>query len=1088
MRYVLGLDVGIASIGWAVLELDDQDAVTQLIDGGVHLFDRPENPKDGTPYAAIRRGFRSQRRRIRRRAYRLKKIRALFRQAGLPNVENVLANPHLDPWLLRLEGIDRLLSPEELAKALYHIAAHRGFQSNRKTETKDKETGKILSGIQDNLALMHEKGYRTVAEMVLKDEKFSSRKRNKEGDYSHTIPRELLLDEINLLLTNQKRLGHPWLTQPLSDPFPLPDNQGETTDFWQAYTQWFAAQRPFDNFDKLIGKCEFFKEEDRAPKASYTFERFRLWQALNHLRLLTPDGERALTDGEKRAIEQLAHMIQKVKYARIRKELGLPEEIRFKQVRVTKKAKNYLEAEKQADFISLPAYHQMKKALGADFERLMRSCPDLLDHLAECFTRNKTDQNIRKALTSQLGNCLAPELREQLLGQLDFSGFAHLSQRALKVLQPYLERGLSYMEAVMQAQADGQLPDNVRHSTRSKKLPPLLQHPDAPRNFTVVRSLTQLRKLINAVINQYGSPTRIHVELARDLSRPFSERKQLENRQKENQKEKERILNLLAELYPARSGRFSGTDILKYRLGEEQNWRCPYSGEPIEPERLLEAGAYEIDHILPFSRSWDDSYLNKVLVLTRENRNKGNQTPYEYFTSTGQWDTFSIRLQGLFKQLPTGKLERLLRKNFDESAAMEFRDRNLNDTRYIGRFLAQWLNDSLIFADDSVKQPVRTVKGPITALLRYHWGLHKNREESDRHHFLDAAVIACATPGMIQKISNWSRKKELQWIEGKLEHIDRDTGELFRFPSPFADFREQVMALFQRPDDFSRVLVSRLPRRKIQGQLLEATLYSPKYLDERKLAVRRPLSQITKESELDGLPDKDGRNAKLYAALCERIRREHQKGNKHPFSQPFFIGPQGVEVSPDHPEAREIKKIRLIQTGSGIPIHDQTAVASRGDMWRVDVFSRLNKKGKKKFYLVPIYRIDAARGILPNRAIAAHKPEDEWTEMTEDYQFEFSLYPGDLIYARKKDAEYFGYYKGTHRGTGSISITPLNPASKDNFGAQNMDEISKLMVDILGRVYPVVQERRHGIPGCTCQPAGTTEAQPEPHSDHSERR
>jgi len=1089
MRYVLGLDVGIASIGWAVMALDEEDNVNRLVDGGVHLFDRPENPKDGAPLAAQRRGFRNQRRRIRRRAYRLKKLRALFKQAGLSQPERTLSDPRLDPWRLRLDGLDRCLSPEELARALYHIATHRGFQSNRKAEEKkDKETGKALAGIQENTLLMRQKGYRTVAEMVLKDEKFAARKRNTEGDYSHTIPRQLLLEEIQLLLETQKRLGHPWLTHPLQTPFPLPAQQGETKDFQKAYTHWFATQRPFDNFEKLIGKCEFFEEEDRAAKASYTFERFRLWQALNHLRLLTPDGTRGLTDEEKRIIEKLAHQVQKVKYARIRKALNLHENIRFKQVRVTRKAKDYLEAEKQAEFISLPAYHQMKKAIGEDFERLTRACPELLDRLAECFTRNKTDQNIRQALEAQLGHCISPELREQLLEKLDFNGFAHLSYRALKVLQPYLEQGLSYMEAVQKAQADGLLPASAScNGKKAKRLPPVLQRQDAPRNFTVIRSLTRLRKLINAVINQYGSPTRIHVELARDLSRPFSDRRQMENRQQENRKEKERIRAQLEELYPARAGRFSNTDILKYRLAQEQNWRCPYSGEPIEPERLLEAGAYEIDHILPFSRSWDDSYLNKVLVLTRENRNKADKTPYEHFSTIGQWDTFRTRLHGLFKQLPAGKLERLMRKNFDDSAAMEFRERNLNDTRYIGRFLTRWLDESLEFADERTKQPVRTIKGPITALLRYHWGLHKDREESDRHHFLDAAVIASATPGIIQKISRWSRQKELQWLDGNLEHIDRATGELFRFPPPYPSFREEVMVLFQRPDDFSRVLVSRLPRRKVQGQLIEATLYSPRYHDEQRMAVRRSLSTITKESELDNLPDKEGRNAKLYAALCKRIHNERQKGNKHPFSTPFFIGPQGIVVPPDHPSARQIKKIRLPQPGSGIPIHGGTAVAARGEMWRVDVFSRPNRKGKKKFYLVPIYKIDAARGILPNRAIKANQPEEEWIEMTEEYQFEFSLYPGDLVYARKKDKEFLGYYVNTDRSTGAIRVKVTGSKTEEKFGAQNMDELSKLMVDILGRVYPVEQERRHGVPGRTCYQASPAQAGPEPHSNHAEK-
>ena len=191
MALILGLDIGIASVGWCVLD-DEKKKIAGL---GVRVFPVAENPKDGAPLALPRRLARSARRRLRRRRERLERIRSLFVGEGLAASDDAIdavfariAQEQGTPYRLRAEGLDRRLTDEEWLRVLYHIAKHRGFKSNRRSaEEKDSEAGRMLSGVRANTVRMEEKGYRTVGEMLFKDPDFETNKRNRGGDYSHTV-------------------------------------------------------------------------------------------------------------------------------------------------------------------------------------------------------------------------------------------------------------------------------------------------------------------------------------------------------------------------------------------------------------------------------------------------------------------------------------------------------------------------------------------------------------------------------------------------------------------------------------------------------------------------------------------------------------------------------------------------------------------------------------------------------------------------------------------------------------------------------------------------------------------------------------
>lgn len=241
-----------------------------------------------------------------------------------------------------------------------------------------------------------------------------------------------------------------------------------------------------------------------------------------------------------------------------------------------------------------------------------------------------------------------------------------------------------------------------------------------------------------------------------------------------------------------------GRDLALVKLYREQGGKDPYTGTGIDFRRMLEEHGYaEIDHILPVSRTCDDSQANKVLCLTKSNRDKSNRSPYEWMTSgeasAPDWGEFCGRMVRWAKmceprRYARKKLANLTCENLAERAG-NFIDRNLNDTRYMSVALAKWLRECLPFAKDG-HEHVFCVAGGATALMRSVWNIgitgpdgKKNRDD-DRHHAVDAAVIACCTPGIVKNVALVN--------EG---HARADVRQrLFRDSLPYPEFKEQVDA------------------------------------------------------------------------------------------------------------------------------------------------------------------------------------------------------------------------------------------------------------------------------------------------------
>ena len=1059
INYILGLDIGIASVGWAMVEIDEEENPIRLIDLGVRVFERAEVLKTGDSLAAARRLARSVRRLTRRRAHRLLRARRLLKREGVLQAADFDENGLIKslpntPWQLRIAALDRKLTPLEWSAVLLHLIKHRGYLSQRKNEgeTADKELGALLKGVADNAHALQTGDFRTPAELALnKFEKESGHIRNQRGDYSHTFSRKDLQAELVLLFEKQKEFGNPHISDGLKEGI-------ETL---------LMAQRPAlsgDAVQKMLGYCTFEPTEPKAAKNTYTAGRFIWLTKLNNLRILEQGSERPLTDTERATLIDMPYK-NKLTYAKARELLGLDDTAFFKGLRYGK------DNAESATLMEMKAYHAIRRALEKEGLKDKKSplslSPELQDEIGTAFSLFKTDEDI----TGRLKGCLQPEILDALLKHISFDKFVQISLKALRRIVPLMEQGKRYDEACAETYGDHY---GEKNSEEMLYLPPIPA--DEIRNPVVLRALSQARKVINAVVRRYGSPARIHIETAREVGKSFKDRKEIEKRQEENRKDREKAAAEFREYFPNFVGEPKSKDILKLRLYEQQHGKCLYSGKEINLGRLNEKGYVEIDHALPFSRTWDDSFNNKVLVLGSENQNKGNQTPYEYFNgkdNSREWQEFKARVET--SRFPRSKKQRILLQKFDEDG---FKERNLNDTRYVNRFLCQFVADHMLLTGKG-KRRVFASNGQITNLLRGFWGLRKVRAENDRHHALDAVVVACSTVAMQQKITRFVRYKEMNAFDGKT--IDKETGEVLHqkahFPQPWEFFAQEVMIrVFGKPDGKSEfeeadtpeklrtllaeklssrpeavheyvtpLFVSRAPNRKMSGQGHMETVKSAKRLDEGISVLRVPLTQL-KLKDLEKMVNRE-REPKLCEGLKARLEA-HKDDPTKAFAEPFYKYDKAGN------RTQQVKAVRVEQVQkTGVWVRNHNGIADNATMVRVDVF----EKGGK-YYLVPIYSWQVAKGILPDRAIIAFKDEEDWQLIDDSFNFKFSLHPNDLIEVITKKARIFGYFASCHRGTGNINIRIHDLDHKigkngilEGIGVKTALSFQKYQIDELGK-------------------------------------
>ena len=1007
---IFGIDAGIASIGWAVLALDDQTA--KIIACGTRMFDAPETDKERKPTNAIRRQMRGMRRVIRRRRQRMNAIRKLLVESNiLPNADKSALALNLNPWPLRQQALDRRLTNPELAAILGHIARHRGFRSNAKsdrTANAADETSKMLKAIDITRNRLGQ--YRTIGEMFATDPAFATTKRNRGGGFSHSILRDDQEAEIRTIFNAQRRLG----------------NQAATDTLEAAFIETAFSQRPLQDSDHLVGECPFIPTERRAARRAYSFELFRLLAKLNNITIETQAApDRRLSRDEIANVTNNFGAQKSITWKSLRKTLALPPTSRFAGIGPDDE-KHDIVARTGA---AAEGTYTLRQCLGdAGFQSLLAQ-PATLDHLAAILSFRADLTSITNAIASLP---IEPILIETLGNAVhdgkfnNFSRAGHISAAAARALIPHLATGLVYSEACAQAGFD--------HASR-----PAISLTDV-KNPVARKAVTEIIKQVKIMAHEFGHPDRIHLELARDIGKSAEERDEITNGINKRNKQRDKNRAELQELLQRDD--ISADDMLRYELWKEQNGRCLYTDQEISPSELLStANRVQIDHILPWSRFGDDSFNNKTLCLTSANAEKRGRTPFEWFSAEktpADWERFQACVESCKSMKNFKKRGHYLRRNAAEIEE-RFRARNLGDTRYATRLALDLLARK--FYPGAQTRHVLARPGALTAKLRQGWGLESlkksadgKRLNDDRHHALDAIVVAACTESMLNRLTRAFQDAER-----------RGLGRDFRaLEQPWDGFRTEVQ------NALATIIVSRAERHRARGKAHDATIKQVRERNGKPIVFeRKPIDKLT-NADLEKIKDPE-RNAAIIDSLRTWIEQGKPK-NALPLS----------------PKGDPIGKIRLATNDKpAVPVSGGTA--DRGDMARIDVFVKPDAKNRPRFYLVPIYPHQIATlAAPPDRAVDNGKDESVWTTIDTSFHFKFSIYGNSLLEITKPDGEVIsGYFKGLDRSVAAITLGEhQNPlAIKKGIGTRTLLSFRKFNIDRLGRITEIKQETRtwHGV-------------------------
>lgn len=785
-NYTLGIDMGTNSIGWAVVEHDDNLQPSGLIACGTRIFQEAVDAKSRVPKNQARRAARSARRLVARRKMRLNKVLNLLLNNGLlPNDtherEKLFAdNKSFDPYQLRKKALNNKLTLYEFGRVLYHFAHRRGFQSNRKASSKDD--GTVKNAISSLRTEIENSGSRTLGEYLASQP-------NKRKRYTD---RFMYQEEFELIWQEQQKHYLDLLN----------------TAFKVAIHNAIFFQRPLKIQKNLVGKCTFEPTRKRASRALPEYQRFRILQDMNNLSIKNPitRGYRPLANDERGKLLKLLEKQKTLSWDKARKALGLHEGEIF----------NLEEGKKKVLKGNSTAYtlRSVLKARWEDMppEKQNALITDMLtiDNMQGFLSRMKSHWNFD------------PDIAEEIAKTELEQGYSRLSRKAICKILPHLEQGMTYDKACLTAGYDHSNP-NPQTVTNKLGEPPYLRNP------VVQKALYETRKVVNAIIYQYGIPATVRVEMARDMKLTRNQREELQKRQKENEKANNIARDILSNEFGMQEP--SRADIQKYNMWRECKGICPYTGAVISRERLF-SPEVDVEHILPYSRSLDDSYMNKTLCMAAENRTtKHNKTPYEaYHADEVRYQTILQRT----KTLPWPKKRRFEQKEIDKD---KFVERQLNDTRYICVEVKKYLQQTGVSVEIS--------KGEATTTLRHRWNINrllsedgsseKNRADH-RHHSIDAIVIALTSRSLFQKLSRLSAQSGVALSERGF-HLD----------NPWQSFYEDIRSKIET------VTVSHAPSHKISGALHEETAYGYSSHD-RCFAYRKPLSNLT-DNEIEKIRD-----------------------------------------------------------------------------------------------------------------------------------------------------------------------------------------------------------------------------------------
>lgn len=901
---ILGLDVGTASLGWSLIEYDYAKRDGTIIATGSRVFpeglDRTKGEKSRNE---DRRAARQIRRQLERKHRRREKVKHILQNHGLLPTDDDLTQQEFwapfDPYAIRAKALKTKLTPYELGRAFYHLNQRRGYQSNRKTG--NEKDGAVAAGIGEIAEHIRTGNHSTLGEYLatikVTTENFDQNCRRR-GKYT---ARSMYLEEFKLIWRYQAQFYPDLLNEALRTKL-------HTAIFYQ---------RPLKSQRHLVGNCQFIPDRKRAAKATLIAQRIRIWGDINRMRILLPQGdEKCLSARQSEALFSALNENEKQTWSQVRKLLQRHDPDLSAETYAS--VKFNLEAVNDKQLKGNKTTAVIKKHLGKTWEQLnSRQQEDFVLDLLHIEEDKVLKRRLRKHWE------LSADDVEIAMGIKLEDGYTQLSSAAMRKLLPFMSGAhdeAPYLEYDKACKAAGWHHSQKKQGNASR-LEPVR---DSLRNPLVHRSMSEMRHVVNRLIDQHGLPDIIRVELARDLKNSPKQRADIQKKQNRLKKLNEEAADFLQQEHGMDNPKYA--DIIKYRLWKECGKVCPYTGKTINADELFgHTPQFQVEHILPYSRSRDNSFFNKTLCCIEENARKGNQTPYECYNKNKE--LYAAVLARVERHLPH-KAKRFRQTELDE----DFTARQLNDTRYIAKETKAYL--------EQLSCKVQSVKGGTTSDLRWHWGVDRlvgdpdsdQKDRSDhRHHALDAIVIALTSPKLLNE---FSRRSSMPDLNGQVKHRD--------VQPPWKIFRDDVEKAM------NAITVSHRMDHKAQGPLHEETLYSHTGKTNDKgdglIAIRRNLETI-KPSELKLIRDEHVRDLALaHHAQYKRFDDDHPLLLKH---------------GDTHRRIRRVRIIKPLQVES-IGSGERLRHVKTGNNHHVEIVS-YEKNGKTRYEAIPVSLLECMR-------------------------------------------------------------------------------------------------------------------------------
>ncbi len=959
MAWRLALDMGTNSLGWVAFSLDDSGNINELMDAGVRIFSDGREPSSegrvGQSLAVERRLARGARRNRDRRARRKQGLLRRLVKLGLMPKDTPArkALENLDPYQLRADALERPLTAHELGRVLFQINQRRGFLSNRKSDGDDEGVRKIKPKITE---LRNALNGQTLGQWLndrLKNGK-PIRFLGKDGDYY--ADRAMYMDEFDKIRDCQE-VHHAISAKDWDDLRNGNEVQGFDGIFFQ------RKLKPVEK-----GRCEFFINEYRAHKDLPIAHEFRILQEVSNLQYYDANHKKIDLDPEQqdRVVEALEnHETQSFGSLRKLKKpdgnLLFPRGCLFNLEE--KGSRDKLNGNATAVEMRKPdMFGSSWDALSADDQNdvveMLHKAEDDAQLIHDLQSRFDLDEDQAKAVskfkliaaTTHLSRkfmmCCTEIMREKGLRYdkavkeiWDDNGeFLHHSYRTTDEL---LDR-LPYYGKVLRGNVIGGKPADFNPEDNPE------QHYGKINNPTVHVALNQLRKLLNRLIERFGLPTEIHVELVRDLKKTAKARDDIAKKNAVYAKANTKRADIFRELHNGRDP--VGLDLKKIRLWEELGGKdeisrlCPFSGKPISAAMLFNGDA-EIEHILPFSRTLDSSAANLTVAIRQANRIKDRSTPYEAFANDQHADQGMVwaDIASRAKSLPRNK-----RWRFDGDAMERFNKgggfiaRQLTDNAYISKVTKRYLSHVC----DQNK--IATIPGGLTAMMRGKWylnsllGDHNYKERNDhRHHIIDAFVVGLTDRAVLNAVSRESGRGTDDLVHIKLPDITPLRNQL--------DHKLQSVVVSYKPDHGTN------------GKMFRETAYGIVHPDKQDPDLPRGYSLVTRK-KINVLSKKEIgfiRDRRWRTLVQDHVEKAETAGTK--------LDKNGLaKVLTEFGQVQKIKTIRLFvsnQSATKIPSADYKAYAPGSfvcvDIWQVP-------KGKKGKWKKDQYEWHGVFGPMPN--------------------------------------------------------------------------------------------------------------------------